>query len=448
MKKSLIRRKELIKNIVHDENTRILCRLENDVKSFSRDRKISYSNLLLLTLNKQGKNTSFEIRDYEINKKGADEVNYTDEAYLKQRRHLNPEVFKEMNKIYLKDFYGEEKYIQKNKGYIFLAIDGSKDEIPNTVQNRKEFGETGNNSSNHKVARALFSGIYDVYNHFFIDGQIANIKTSETELAKRNIEAVLNILDKNKIVVVLDRGYPSMDFFEWLNEHSIKFIMRLSPNDYIKERKNMKTADEEVELEYTYSRLSKLRKKHPEVYKKLKDKKEIKVRIINVKISKDVNESLITNIFDKNFSEEEFKKIYNDRWEIERAYDSLKNKLKIEKFTGNLPIFIYQDIYAQILVYNQVQDMLYTGNKILKNNNKKKKLKLEYEINENKAIGLYKEKFIKIMLLEDKNVAIKEFDKLVNEMTNYTSAVRKRRKSNPRNKSLSNKYRTNMGNSF
>jgi len=40
----------------------------------------------MLTLNKQRKNASFEIRDYELNKKGGKSVNYSDEAYLKQRR--------------------------------------------------------------------------------------------------------------------------------------------------------------------------------------------------------------------------------------------------------------------------------------------------------------------------------------------------------------------------
>ncbi len=34
-----------------------------------------------------------ELRDYEIYAKGNDKVNYTEEAYLKQRRHLNPLVF-------------------------------------------------------------------------------------------------------------------------------------------------------------------------------------------------------------------------------------------------------------------------------------------------------------------------------------------------------------------
>lgn len=119
-----------------------------------------------MTLNKQGKNVSFEIRDFELNKKGEKQVQYTDEAYLKQRRILNPDVFKEMKNLYLKDFYSKPKFIKKKNGYILCAIDGSKIEIPNTLLNRETFGSEGNQHK-QKTARALLSGIYDVENHFF-----------------------------------------------------------------------------------------------------------------------------------------------------------------------------------------------------------------------------------------------------------------------------------------
>ena len=80
MKSSIIRRKNYFKNTIYDERTRILCRKNMKTKAFSRNRKITFSDILLLTLNKQGKNVSFEIRDYEINKKGKKFVNYSDEA--------------------------------------------------------------------------------------------------------------------------------------------------------------------------------------------------------------------------------------------------------------------------------------------------------------------------------------------------------------------------------
>lgn len=148
------------------------------------------------------------------------------------------------------------------------------------------------------------------------------------------------------------------------------------------------------------------------------------------------------------FNKEELKELYGNRWKIEESYDSIKNKLKIESFTENLPIFIYQDIYAQIFVYNQLQDMIYTGNKELLETNKNRKLKLEYKINENKAIGIYKEEYIRILLIEDKKEMNQEFENLIKEMERYTSAIRNNRETQPRRWNQKNKYRTNFKPSF
>ena len=91
--------------------------------------------------------------------------------------------------------------------------------------------------------------------------------------------------------------------------------------------------------------------------------------------------------------------------------------------------------------------MLNEGNEQLKERNKRKKLKREYHINENKAIGLYKEQFIKILLIEDKNVAIQKYDELIYEMQKYVSVIRENRKS-PRIWNISNKYHSNKGATF
>ena len=428
MKNSIKTRIRKLRNFIYDEKTRERCRLndEEHKNTFTRNRKIPFYDILLMTLNKQGKNISFEIRDYELNKKGEMQVNYTDEAYLKQRRNLNPDVFKEMKKVYLQDFYEDPKYIKKKNGYILCAIDGSKIEIPNTELNRQIFGCEGNQHKRN-TARALISSIYDVENHFFLDVQIDRVDSNETDMAKRNIAEMEEIIG----------------LFNWLEKKNKKFLMRLSSNDYIKERNNMKTRDEEVQIEYTYARLNKIKRTNDEFYEEIKDKRGIILRITKIKINNKKEECLISNLSKEEFTSEDLKEIYGKRWEIENSYNSIKNKLKIESFSGNLAQFIYQDIYAQIVVYNQIQDILYTGRKV-----KKSSKGNEYKINEGKAIGIFKEKYIKIMLINNPKEAMKELDKLEKEIEIYTSRIRKGRKSNIREWKPSNKYRTNYKTSF
>lgn len=448
MKQSQIRRKNKIRNIIYDKETRKLCRMITKPKSFTRNRKIKLQDLLLSVLNKQGRNVSFEIRDYEINKKGEETVKYSDEAYLKQRRQLNPDVFEKMNYEYLRDFYHEKKGIKKYKGYVVWAIDGTKEEIPNTENNKKIFGIGRNKKGSKKsVARALIVGAYDVNNHFFGDVEIDKANTYEPKLAIKNIEKCIKINDKQKNLFVFDRNFPSIELYEEIIEKKAKFVMRLSVNDYMNERRKMTKDDEIVYIEYNHYRKYHFKQKKPEIYEKIKDKAGIQLRIINIKLETGETETLITNILNKKFTINDFQEIYNSRWRIEESFNSVKNKLKIEKITGKLPIFIYQDIYAQILVYNQIQDMLNDGNEQLRKINKGKNLKREYHINENKAIGLYKEQFIKIMLIEDKEIAAKKYDELFNEMQKYVSVIRENRKCQ-RVWNESNKYHSNKGATF
>lgn len=402
MIKSIKRRNEKIKDFIYNDEIRNLCRLadKNYKNTFTRNRKISCQDLLLMTLNKQGKSTSFEIRDFMVRKKGDKKVMCSDEAYLKQRRHLNPEVFKQINEIYLKDFYEEKKYVQRKNGYIVFAIDGSKEEIPNTKKNREEFGYA-QNQERVKIARELLSSIYDVNNHLYIDVEIDKYTASEIELAKRNIEKMIEIIGVEKILIIFDRGYPCIEFFYWLEKRNIKFLMRLQGKDNKEEKQQMKQEDEIVELKYHYSRLQLMKKKYPSTYNEIKNQKGSKYRFTKIEVNEKTTEYLISNLIMEEFSKEELKELYGNRWKIEESYNSIKNKLKIESFTGNLPIFIYQDIYAQIFVYNELQDMIYTGNKELLEVHKNKKSKLEYKINENKAIGIYKEQYIGILLIED-----------------------------------------------
>ena len=58
----------------------------------------------------------------------------------------------------------------------------------------------------------------------------------------------------------------------------------------------------------------------------------------------------------------------------------------------------------------------------------KKKYKHEMTINENMAVGLFKNEMIKIMLEKDENNRLKMYDKLIERMSKYKISIRKNRK--------------------
>ena len=54
-------------------------------------------------------------------------------------------------------------------------------------------------------------------------------------------------------------------------------------------------------------------------------------------------------------SQKELEDLYYQRWELEKIYHTLKNKIKFESVTGKSTIYVDQDFRAQVLVYNMIR---------------------------------------------------------------------------------------------
>ncbi len=91
---------------------------------------------------------------------------------------------------------------------------------------------------------------------------VAHISISENELAKRNLKHLKEMEIRQPILVVFDRGYPSIEFIDFLEMEGIHYLIRLSSNDYKAERKQMQSEDEKVILKHSSARLQKIRQKH------------------------------------------------------------------------------------------------------------------------------------------------------------------------------------------
>ena len=140
-------------------------------------------------------------------------------------------------------------------------------------------------------------------------------------------------------------------------------------------------------------------------------------------------------------------RLYRKRWAIEQKYHTLKNKLKFESVTGKASIYVEQDFWAQTLVFNMVQDLIASAECRAAKKAKKKRLKYEMRINENIAIGLFKEQFIRLMTEEDDSLKDEMFRRLTAEMERNIVPVRKL-KNAPRKWRYFNKYKCNQKPSF
>jgi len=85
--------------------------------------------------------------------------------YLMQRQKLDTEVFKILNRNYLKRFYGG-KEAKEWHGYLVTAVDGSRAEIPDSGENRQVYGESINKYGK-AAARASLSAPRGVFSRLY-----------------------------------------------------------------------------------------------------------------------------------------------------------------------------------------------------------------------------------------------------------------------------------------
>lgn len=397
-----------LKNIItKSENCENYKNIQN---SFTRNRKMNFKDYVWYLIFQKGRTASMELDEYLKHKNNTYKISISKQAFSKQRLNIKPEIFIDLYKDYLTDFYVNSKNeVKTYKGYHVLAIDGSMFEIPNTKELREIFKTQKNSSGHRESARARVSGIYDVENEFIIDAIITDCEQGEKNLAKTNVIEAGKIIDLTKSIIIFDRGYPGVDLIWFLEKIGVKYIFRLqSTNMYEKEKACMITNDEWVDLNVCGDRLRKI--EDETIKKELKEKKNISIRLTKVILDTGEIEYLLSNISKTIIPEAEMKNTYFKRWQIEIGYDILKNKLHIENFTGKTKITIEQDFYAQIYVFNLLQDIKHDANEKIQQKHKDKNLKYEYKPNVNLLAGWLKNILIAMIFVNSKKKKCELYD--------------------------------------
>lgn len=416
------------------------CKDGNVLKnSFVRKRDLTFEDIVLIEMARKGKTTRMELFDFyrKIEKKAVSKQDYS-----KQRMKIKENFWIEANQIIVKEFYQSNQYTKLGK-YILLAIDGSKTILPRCKELEEKYGLANANNSQQKCVQCLISGCYDVLNNMMLDIQIAPYKSSERALAKENIKTVKQMMPDKDYVFVFDRGYPSVELFHYMEEMGVKYIIRLQSNTYENEKRNMKSDDEIVEIKLNKDKLA--GKMSEETRNTLKAQKIFKTRFVRCRLNTGTEEFLATNLSEQEITKEELKETYFKRWEIEKSYDVLKNKLQIENISGKNDVTVRQDIYATIMVYNMIESIsfLLKDEKITKEESKH-----EYKINKNILIGGFKDLFIEFIITENSKKK-KQLYELFYEYVIRCKTAQIKDRSYPRDFRGGNlKCKTNMKRSF
>ena len=121
--------------------------------------------------------------------------------------------------------------------------------------------------------------------------------------------------------------------------------------------------------------------------------------------------------------------------------------MKLESVTGKATVYVHQDFWAQVLVYNMVQDIRNSADEEAAAAGRENRNKYPMHTNENVAIGLFKETMLKILLEPEEKKRIKKLGELQEEMERYVLPIREL-PGKERRKNISNKYKNNQKSSF
>ncbi|MCE5220298.1 MAG: hypothetical protein LLF98_03285 [Clostridium sp.] len=160
--------------------------------SFSRNRKLSFSNAVYFICSALRKSLSSEIHNFIGENSYLEFPDISKQAFSKARQNISSEAFKELCRLFVDSYYSSKVNLKKWHEFNVFAVDGTTLQVPDTSENIEYFG-TSKNQSTTKTALASASALYDVLNDIIIDATISRYRTSERKLAKQHINSINNV---------------------------------------------------------------------------------------------------------------------------------------------------------------------------------------------------------------------------------------------------------------
>ena len=239
----------------------------------------------------------------------------------------------------------------------------------------------------------------------------------------QHLQNVKNMIIPEKTIWTLDRGYPAMELYARIIEMNSYFIVRLRKDSYIEERMNITKEDSPISLKITKDRLKKFH--DPELKNIYSKKWTIDLRIITITNKNGEKYSLLTNIPKEVLGTKEIGEIYKLRWGIETNYNTMKNRIYIENYSGKRRICIEQDIYSKFLKFNIFHYLKIKFNKLIKNKKEQIGDYRTYQVDQANLIRNLKDKLLLILLSKSRKIQEKIVKNFHKYCIRYPNRVKK-----------------------
>ena len=271
---------------------------------FTRNRKCSFSDLILCILSMESHSTNRELRRFF---KSRNKNLISSSAFNQQRNKINdeafPYLFSAINSIapFRKTLYG----------YHLLAVDGSDVNLPPLKDDLATY--VPSNTKGTGYHQLHLNAVYDVMEERYLD----ILMQPRATYNERN--AFMEFISRNpiseKCIYTADRGYFSNNILALLYSSAHSFVLRMgnpeNPNSFIKRFDLPDTDEFDIMLDFAFTRSKKknyldnpskyvcVRKNHLFNLIDIEDKESlypVKVRLIKILLPNGLPEYLITDL--------------------------------------------------------------------------------------------------------------------------------------------------------
>jgi hypothetical protein len=313
----------LLTLIANSRQTLDLARLK--INAFTRKRGMSFADAIAFLLDLRKTTLQTRLNLYFDHVKGGNPI--SQQAFSKLRMNFDHSPFETMLRLPVKQEYSGQYELPLWHGYHVFGIDGSHLQLPRVDALRKEFGVIGRGG---QCPAAGISVLFDVLHGWAIDPAITVAAMNERIMCEGHVEFLCKELPHlvANSIVLMDRGYPSLELFEKLQKSGIKFLARCNAK-FLSEINDAPVGDSVATL-----------------------KNGLSIRVFKFELPSGEIETLATNLFD--LPESLLPELYSLRWGIEVAYFRLKEQICVEKFSGKTSNSIRQDFWASMVLLNCV----------------------------------------------------------------------------------------------
>ena len=386
--------KSILKSTIRSVCSKKQMFVKDPKRDFTRERKLPLCKLLELLLCMEGRTLSGELLNYF---KYDPEV-ASSSAFVQQRNKLNSNIFPYMLQMFAEKTDKNITY----KGYRLLAADGSDIHVAANPLDPASYFPGANGQTAYNLQH--LDVLYDILQKSYLDAEVIGKKKS------CEAKTLCKMVDRSPVqhaILLADRGYESYNLMAHIQERGWKFLIRakdLHSNGIASGLILPDTASFDVTLSlsltnkqshetktlfqqknqykfvpktstFDYLPVSSRKKDAPCFY-------TIPFRIVRLELSEDNFEVIITNLDADEFPPDELKRLYAMRWGIETSFRDLKYTLGLLNFHAKKAEYIFQEIFARLIMYNFCR-LVTSEIAILK-----KQRKYEYQINFHTAVQL------------------------------------------------------------